>query len=105
MQTTSISWTDFTSNPLKAVDAESGKEGWICSKLSEGCTNCYAESINLRYGNKLLYNAPSIQKVKWVLKEKEIAAWYRLKEPSKIFICDMTDLFHESIPAEFRNKI
>ena len=50
---TSISWTDRTSNPIYAVDKETGKRGWFCTKVSEGCGNCYAEKLNMRFGNRL----------------------------------------------------
>ena len=38
-ETTEISWTDHTFNP------------WIgCTRVSEGCRFCYAETMSSRYG-------------------------------------------------------
>jgi protein gp37 len=36
---TLISWTNETWNPTTG-----------CSRVSEGCRNCYAESLSLRFG-------------------------------------------------------
>jgi protein gp37 len=40
-----------------------------------------------------------------VLNQKELDAWVRLKEPSKIFIEDMADLFHEEMPLEYLDRV
>lgn len=37
---TKISWTDHTFNPW-----------WGCTKVSEGCANCYAEAMSKRFGD------------------------------------------------------
>lgn len=39
---TGIQWTDHTFNPW-----------WGCTKVSPGCTNCYAERDAMRYGHKV----------------------------------------------------
>ena len=59
----------------------------------------------MRYGNKLSYNSISLKDVVWHLNDKEIAAWKLLKDPMKIFVCDMTDIFHECIPQNFVTQI
>ncbi len=105
MQKTSISWTNYSSNPIRAVNIETGKEGWFCSKVSDGCTNCYAEAINMRYGNQLQYNLASVVKARFILKEKEFEQWNKIPKGSKVFICDMTDFFHENMPIEFQQLI
>lgn len=109
MQKTSISWTDMTSNPIHftAFSDADGKmaRGWLCTKVSRGCTNCYSETLNMRYGNKLEYNQVSLGKGEWQLYEKEFKEWAETETPSMIFVCDMTDLFHPDIPDEFRGKI
>lgn len=80
-------------------------KGWLCTKVSKGCTNCYSEAINLRYGNRLPYNQTSLDRGEWQFYESEPLEWSRLEEPSKIFVCDMTDLFHPGIPDGFRDKV
>jgi protein gp37 len=102
---TSIAWTNFSSNPIHFIIRETGKRGWLCTKVSKGCTNCYSETINKRYGNKLDYNQVSLGKGDWVLYEKEFREWTKMETPSMIFVCDMTDFFHPEIPDRFREKI
>jgi protein gp37 len=105
MQKTSIEWTQYSSNPVYAVDVETGKRGWYCSKVSPGCAHCYAERINLRRGTGLEYNDKNIGRIRFLLNQKELDAWIRLKEPSKIFIEDMADLFHENMPWDYLDKV
>ncbi len=104
MNKTSISWTNLTSNPVYVTNS-ANKRGWLCTKVSQGCTHCYSETLNMRYGNKLFYNSISLKDVVWHLNNKEIAAWKLLKVPMKIFVCDMTDIFHERIPQNFVTQI
>ena len=99
MNKTKISWTDFTSNPIRAI--HNGKLGWYCTRVSDGCKNCYASTLNTgRFGNGLDYSAANRNKVAFVLAEKEFAAWRARRKPAKIFVEDMGDLFHEDIPDE-----
>lgn len=99
MNKTTISWTDYSSNPIHAIGKKSHLRGWMCTKVSEGCKNCYAERINRgRFGNRLSYTVENIDNVEWKLSDKELNSWGRLKKPSRIFVCDMIDLFHEAIP-------
>ncbi len=105
MQDSPISWTQKTSNPIRAVNLETGKEGWFCTKITDGCSGCYASDWNTFRGNGLEFNLANLPKIRWVLKEKEFAQWFAEKEPKKIFVCDMTDLFHDSIPNSFRDAI
>jgi protein gp37 len=105
MQKTSIEWAQYSSNPVYAVDVETGKRGWYCSKVSPGCAHCYAERINLRRGTRLEYNQENIGRIRFVLNQEELDAWVRLKEPSRIFIEDMSDLFHENVPFDYLDKV
>jgi protein gp37 len=45
---TGISWTDSTWNPIRG-----------CSRVSEGCRNCYAESVAYRFSGERLDGKPS----------------------------------------------
>lgn len=61
---TKIEWTDATWNPIRARNKATGKVGWWCSHVSEGCRHCYAEHMNLtqgqnpgRMGNGVAYQA------------------------------------------------
>lgn len=112
-QKSPIEWTDYTSNPIYAVNNENGKRGWFCEIVSAGCGHCYSQSLNTgRFGNGLKFIPTNAEKVEFVLNEKELEAIIRLdrslgkkKERTKLFICDMTDLFLEHHPDEFIDKI
>ncbi len=102
MHKTNISWTNFASNPIRAINIENDKVGWYCTKVSDGCANCYSETLNIgRSGNGLAYTVPNRSKARFVLIEKEFDEWQRRRKPTMIFVCDMTDLFHEDVPDEF----
>lgn len=100
MNKTSISWTDYTSNPIRARNLETGKTGHFCIRVSEGCKNCYASEWNeKRYGTALEFTVPNREKVEVYLDEKELAEWSKPKYAGqKVFVCDMSDLFGEWVP-------
>lgn len=77
MQRTKIPWATHVWNPITG-----------CSLASEGCEHCYAKSISNRFG--WTWGKPVMH---WGrLKEPEL-----LKNPSRIFVCSMGDLFHEHV--------
>jgi protein gp37 len=52
-ETTGIAWTDSTFN------------GWVgCARVSPGCTNCYAEALDKRFGGGL-DPADGVKKLRW----------------------------------------
>ena len=118
MNRTSIEWTHrpetggvaggFTWNPIRARRNDGGKaatkvrdHGTFCTKISPGCANCYASVLNIRFGTGLEFTVPNLEKHDFYLDDAELAAPIRRKKPATIFVGDMFDLFHESIPAEF----
>lgn len=96
-----IEWTDYTSNAIYAVNIKTGKRGHMCTKPGPGCTNCYAEAINLRFGNGLRFHHASLDKVEFQINFKELRDILRIKKPSRIFVGDMTDIFQERISTDF----
>lgn len=84
----SIEWTEATWNPTTG-----------CNKISQGCTNCYAERLSKRL------KAMGIKKYKNNFKftqhRNEIELPLRWKNPRKIFVNSMSDLFHEESKMEF----
>jgi protein gp37 len=76
------------------------RTGTFCTRISPGCTNCYASAINKRFGNGLEYTVPNLEKVEFLLDEKILQEPLRTKKPCTIFVGDMFDLFHEEIPQE-----
>ncbi len=105
MNKTSIEWTDFTWNPIRARDKSTGKTGTFCTRISPGCTNCYASVINRRFGNGLEYTVPNLEKVEFYIDEKILEEPLRRKKPARIFVGDMFDLFHEAIPVVFLGRV
>lgn len=111
MGKTKISWTDESSNPIRAesiaLQLKNGKpkRGWHCTKVSQGCKNCYAERLNKRFGTGLSYAVISSSAVKTVLDENELKRWRRIKPGRKVFVCDMTDLFGEHVTDEQINYV
>lgn len=85
---TAIEWTDSTWNPVTG-----------CTKVSSGCTHCYAERLALRLqamGNPNYKNGFSV-----ALHEEALTLPLKWKKPQTIFVNSMSDLFHEDIPLEF----
>lgn len=94
MNETIIAWTNATWNPVHG-----------CSMVSEGCRHCYAMEISHRYRYTsrkwTAANAPFNVKLQYhKLKEP-----YSLKQPSRIFVNSMSDLFHEQIPDAYIAKV
>jgi protein gp37 len=83
----------------------SAKVGTFCTRISPGCTNCYASTINKRFGNGLEYTVPNLENIEFFLSEKILQEPLKTKKPCTIFVGDMFDLFHESIPQEFIDEI
>lgn len=95
---TSIEWTDVTWNPVRG-----------CALVSSGCANCYAMKQAHRFSGpgkpyegltELGPHGPrwtgKIQLVPELLKEP-----LRWKQPRRVFVNSMSDLFHPDVPAQF----
>lgn len=75
---TNIAWADSTWNPFLG-----------CSKVSEACANCYAETWSKRAGR-------DFSKVVRASTET-FHAPLRWKQPAQIFVCSLSDFFHPDI--------
>lgn len=87
-----IEWTEATWNPVTG-----------CSKVSDGCMNCYAERMARRLkamGNKRYANGFSV-----TLHHDLVELPLRWKKPRTIFVNSMSDLFHEKVPLSFIRKV
>jgi len=121
---TSIEWTHrpgtvgMTWNPIhfrrtdgSTIQRTSSKgrvypvTGNMCTRISPGCTHCYASTLNERQGNQLAYTVENLSKGEFYLDEKELQAPLRTKKPCTIFVGDMFDLFHEAIPDEMIDRV
>ena len=83
-----IEWTESTWNPVTG-----------CTKISPGCLNCYAERMALRLketGMAKYKNGFNLTLHPEIIKDP--LTW---RKPQMIFVCSMSDLFHEDVPDEF----
>lgn len=96
---TAIEWTGATWTPIRARDLQTGRIGWFCEHASPGCQFCYAETFNLRLGNRLEFIAQNRDKVEIFLDDEMLRQPLRWKRPREIFVCSMTDLFGSFVPS------
>lgn len=92
MRTTKIEWTDKTWNPITG-----------CTKKSAGCAYCYAEVMSRRLKAMGLNKYTNGFEV--TLHEDNLEDPLRWKKPHNIFVCSMSDIFHEKVPFDFVDRI
>ena len=83
-----IEWTDATWNPVTG-----------CTEVSPGCKYCYAERLAARLkamGNPRYKNGFDL-----TLHADQLELPLKWRQPRRIFVNSMSDLFHEHIPAEY----
>jgi len=78
MGVTKIPWADRSWNPLTG-----------CTKISAGCVNCYAHAIHQRFGKGRPFDVTFHED-----RLDEPLGW---KKPARVFVCSMSDLFHEDV--------
>lgn len=92
MNKTTINWTEATWNPVTG-----------CTKVSAGCTNCYAERMACRlHGMK---NPRYKNGFKVTLHPDKLAEPRGWKRATLVFVNSMSDLFHEQIPVGFIRRV
>ena len=100
-----IAWTEETLNPIRARHRATGKLGWYCQRISEGCKFCYAATMNEWRGNGVDYTVPVFKDVELFLDEDMLTAPLRWRWPRRVFLCSMTDLFADFVPDEWIDRI
>ena len=102
---TKIEWTDRVWNPLRG-----------CTRVSPGCQHCYAERMCSRGLPEL--KSPTTGE-NFAIRKSDGAHWtgkveliesaldkpLHWRKPSRIFVNSMSDLFHESVPNEWIDRI
>ena len=91
MAKTAIEWTDATWNPVTG-----------CTKVSPGCAHCYAERMTLRFKRGPAY-LPGVAEIQ--LHHDRLEHPRRWRKPRRVFICSMSDLFHEEVPDDFIARV
>lgn len=92
MSNTSIEWTESSWNPVTG-----------CSKVSPGCSNCYAERMAKRLqamGQPNYRDGFEVRTHDHMLEVPE--SW---KKPRMVFVNSMGDLFHEEVPLVFVRRV
>lgn len=83
-----IEWTEATWNPTTG-----------CTKVSEGCRHCYAETMAKRL--KAMGQPRYQNGFKLTLHEDLVDLPLKWKKPRKVFVNSMSDLFHKDVPTDF----
>jgi hypothetical protein len=98
-----------TWNPIRALNKFTGKRGWFCTHVHEGCRNCYAERLNVKDGdtggNGIPYRAQDRELVDIILHDATLLQPLKWKSPRTIFVCSMSDLYGEWVTDEWLDKI
>jgi protein gp37 len=87
-----IEWTEASWNPVTG-----------CTKLSEGCRNCYAERMAKRLqsmGNPNYKDGFTLRTHPHMLRLP--LSW---KASRKVFVNSMSDLFHADVPLEYIQEV
>jgi len=92
MTKTKIEWTESSWNPVTG-----------CSKISDGCLNCYAEKMAFRL--KAMRTRGYENGFEVTLQYHQLEKPLKLKKPQMIFVNSMSDIFHSNIPDEYILKI
>lgn len=83
-----IEWTESTWNPVTG-----------CTKISDGCLHCYAERMALRLRGT---GSPKYRNgFRLTLHPDMLEVPLSWQKPQMVFVCSMSDLFHEKVPDEF----
>ena len=106
---TKIEWADKSWNPVTG-----------CTKVSAGCTNCYAERLFPKvYGRQWIFrdglyeDAHRGEGGKWRprrftdvrMHPDRLDAPLHWRKPRRVFVNSMSDLFHEDVPAQFIGEV
>jgi len=91
-QISTIEWTDATWNPVTG-----------CTKISPGCTHCYAETFAERWRG--IPGHPYEQGFDLKIWEERLQQPLTWKKPRTVFVNSMSDLFHEEVPFSFIKKV
>jgi protein gp37 len=89
---TQIEWTDATWNPVTG-----------CSKITAGCDNCYAERFSERFRG--VPGHPFENGFDLTLRTSRLSQPLSWRQPRRIFVNSMSDLFHKEIPRTFIDQV
>ena len=107
MTRTKIEWATDTWNPVTG-----------CTKVSEGCRNCYAERQVQRFGTRVhgLHKSPKFKEdvdricappkfTHVICHPDKLDHPEHWRKRRRVFVCSMSDLFHGGVPDEFLHLV
>ena len=128
--TTGIEWTDSTWSPIRVrvrhdaaqiarvkgypslvpiAEAMAGRVGPHCERVSMGCDNCYAATLNHRRlppnGTGLPYDRRSRDLVEAFVDEDMLLQSLRWKRGRKIFVENQSDIFGDWVRDEMLDRV
>lgn len=83
-----IEWTDATWNPVRG-----------CTKVSPGCTHCYAETFAERFRD--VAGHPYEQGFDLRLVPERLLDPLKWSKPKMVFVNSMSDLFQDGVPSAY----
>jgi protein gp37 len=89
---TQIEWTDSTWNPVTG-----------CSKITAGCDFCYAERFSERFRG--VDGHPFESGFDLTLRPARLTQPLHWRQPRRIFVNSMSDLFHKEVPFSFVDSV
>ena len=89
---TKIEWADESWNPVTG-----------CTKVDEGCRNCYAERMSKRLRGRCGYPADDPFRV--TLHPDRLKKPLHWRKPRRVFVNSMSDLFHKDVPSSFISDV
>lgn len=104
MGKTSIEWTDFSINPIRARHKLTGAVGHYCEKISQGCKNCYASRLQSRFRMPAFNEQRGDDNIEVLLDGSKLVEVLRRNKPTRYFWCDMTDIFGDWVPDEYIDR-
>jgi protein gp37 len=87
-----IEWTDATWNPVTG-----------CNKISPGCKFCYAERMSRRL--QAMGQSNYRNGFKLTLQPQMLEHPLHWRQPRRIFVNSMSDLFHEDVPLDYIRRV
>jgi protein gp37 len=87
---TEIGWTDASWNPTTG-----------CTHVSPGCEHCYAEALSTRFRSTEHPWTKPFERQNVKLHPDRLRLPLTWKEPRRIFVDSMSDLFHELVPGDY----
>ena len=88
----SIEWTESTWNPVTG-----------CTRISIGCTNCYAERMAERL--QAMGQANYVNGFEPTLQPHMLELPLGWRKPQTVFVNSMSDLFHKSVPLDYIKRV